>query len=58
MANDNKGGSAGPNSKTEMSKIKNKLRDKEKEIAKLLKENTAQANIASANEEESEKKVK
>ena len=41
MANENKGGSAGPNLKTEMTKIKNKLREKEKEIAKLLKENTA-----------------
>ena len=36
-----KGGSAGPNKKTELAKIKKQLREKEKEIIKLRNENTA-----------------
>lgn len=34
-----KGGSAGPNAKTELSKVKKQLREKDKEINKLRTEN-------------------
>ena len=56
-ATETKGGSAGPNMKTELARTKKQLREKEKEITKLRTEN-AQANLKNTNEEEQEKKVK
>ena len=52
-----KGGSAGPNSKTELARAKKAVREKEKEISRLRSENS-QAYAKSANEEEQDKKVK
>ena len=53
-----KASSAGPTSKTELTKIKKQLREKEKEVQKLKTASNTQASQKSIIDEEQEKKVK
>jgi len=58
QVSDQKGGSAGPNVKTELQRIRKMLREKEKEVQKLKSDGATQASLKQLADEESDKKLK